>query len=60
MNENLLITKKERKKILKLFREFLPTVGVTYEEYIASDPLTRKAIDEMFRSWLRRRTNEEN
>lgn len=58
LNEDLLVPKKERKKILRLFKEFLPTISVTYEEYVASDRLTKKAINELFRAWLRKRSGE--
>ena len=58
MNEDLLVPKKERRKLIRLFKEFLPTISVTYEEYAASDQLTKKAIDEAFRAWLRKRSDE--
>ena len=59
VNEDLLVPKKERKRLLRLFKkEFLPTISVTYEEYAASDQLTKKAINEAFRAWLRKRTGE--
>ena len=57
MNEDLLVPKKERKKLIRLFKEFLPTTGLTYEEYVVSDQLTKKAIEEAFRAWLRKRTS---
>ena len=58
MNEDLLVPKKERRKLIRLSKEFLPTISVTYEEYAASDRFTKKAIDEAFRAWLRKRSGE--
>jgi hypothetical protein len=57
----MFVSKKEKRKLEKLFiEEFLPTMNLTYEEYVAIDKLEKEAIMRAFRNWLRKRKENES
>ena len=49
----MFLPKEALEKVRKHFKEFLPTTGLTYMEYVALDQLSKDAINQAFRSWLR-------
>lgn len=52
----MFVSEKEEKKLKKLFiEEFLPTMGLTYEEYIVMNKFEKEAVIQAFRSWLKKR-----
>ena len=52
----MFVSKKEERRLKKRFiDEFLPTMDLSYEEYVAMTKLEKEAVMQEFRKWLRKK-----
>ena len=53
--EVMFVSKKDERRYKKLLKEFLPTMGLTWDDYVLMNKLEKEAVLQAFRSWLRKK-----
>ena len=51
----MFVSKKEERRYKKLLKEFLPTMDLTWDDYVLMTKLEKEAVLQAFRNWLRKK-----